>query len=139
MQKDFSKNVIKEYTYWTVQVHENQSYLGRCIIACKREDALHLTDATPEEWSELQTILKELKAASEKGFQPDWFNFAFLGNEWRHLHGHLVPRYASARTFMGMNFEDKRFGTNFQTDPTFTTPEEIIQSVKQRMIEALSP
>jgi len=55
--------------------------LGRCVIWCKREDALDLTDATPEEQSELFLILRDLKEATKKAFQPDWFNYSFLGNE----------------------------------------------------------
>jgi hypothetical protein len=28
MAKDFSKNLIKDYKYWSVYAHENQGYLG---------------------------------------------------------------------------------------------------------------
>lgn len=44
MYNDFSKNLIKEYKYWTIYAHTNQSYLGRCVVWCKRDDTLNLTE-----------------------------------------------------------------------------------------------
>jgi len=44
---DYSKFLVKEYTHWLVNVHENQGYLGRCVVWCKREDALDLADGEP--------------------------------------------------------------------------------------------
>lgn len=71
MEKDFSKDLIKDYKYWAIYIHENQGYLGRCIIWCKRENALDLTDATKEEQEELFIILKDLKNATTACFNPD--------------------------------------------------------------------
>ena len=93
MEEDFSKSLIKDYKYWTIYVHGNQGYLGRCVIWCKRENALDLTEATPEEREELFIILNNLREALLKVFHPDWLNYAFLGNSMRHLHCHLIPRY----------------------------------------------
>lgn len=63
--------------YWKVNVHQNQSYLGRCVVWCKREDALNMTDATPEEHQELLRILKELRRAALELFNPDWLDCLF--------------------------------------------------------------
>ena len=60
MEDKFSSILVKEYKHWAVYVHENQGYLGRCVIWCKRENALDLTDATQEEQNELFIILKDL-------------------------------------------------------------------------------
>jgi len=137
MTEDFLKNLIKEYRYWAIYVHYNQGYLGRCVIWCKREDALDLTDATPEEQSELFLVLRDLKEATEKVFQPDWFNYSFLGNETQHLHGHFVPRYAKPKTFMGIVFEDRLYGHNYKTDHNFVTSEELLSVVRNKLKEAL--
>ena len=137
MEKDYSKNIVKEYTHWTVYVHENQGYLGRCVIWCKRDGAFDLTDAIDDERNELHIILKDLRAASIKCFNPDWFNYVFLGNETRHLHCHLVPRYATPRIFMETKFGDALYGHNFQIDHRFITPENILQAIKSQMIKTL--
>ena len=49
----FSKYKIRDYKYWSISLHPNQGYLGRCVIWCKRGDALDLADATQEEQVEL--------------------------------------------------------------------------------------
>lgn len=95
MAEDFSKNLVKKYTYWEIYVYENQSYLGRCVVWCKRENALDLADATVEEQQELFLVLHDLRETTKKIFQSDWFNYSFLGNEMQHLHGHFIPRYAN--------------------------------------------
>jgi diadenosine tetraphosphate (Ap4A) HIT family hydrolase len=120
---------IKEYVHWVVNIHENQGYLGRCVVACKREDALDLADATPAEREELFMLLFEIRKAAKDVFQPDWFNYAFLGNEWRHLHGHVIPRYASSREFAGTRFTDELWGKNWRTDKTFVTPPDLLKKV----------
>ena len=134
---DFSKYKIKDYQYWSIYIYQNQSYLGRCIIWCKRGNALDLTDVTPEEREELFVILRKLKEALNKIFKPDWFNYAFLGNETRHLHCHLVPRYAANREFGGVTFKDERWGRNFQTDQNFIIPEKLIEEIRVKIKEAL--
>jgi len=137
MAEDFSRYLIKEYKHWAIYIHENQGYLGRCVVWCKREDALDLTDATDEEREELFLVLRELKEAIAEVFAPDWFNYSFLGNETRHLHGHFIPRYAKPKTFMDVKFEDKMYGHNYKTDHSFKTPPEVLKAVQEKIKEAL--
>jgi len=132
MADDFLKNLVKGYKYWEIYVHENQGYLGRCVVWCKRDDALDLAGATPEEQAELFLVLRDLREAAKKVFQPDWFNYSFLGNETRHLHGHFIPRYAQPKRFMGIAFEDKLYGHNYKTDHGFKTPPELLLAVRDR-------
>jgi len=137
MAEDFSKNLVKGYKYWEIYVHENQGYLGRCVVWCKRIDALDLADATPEEQAELFLVLHDLREASKKVFQPDWFNYSFLGNETRHLHGHFIPRYAKLKIFMDIVFEDKLYGHNYKTDHSFNTSAELLAEVKDKLKSVL--
>ena len=133
MPDKFSKNLIKEYKYWSVYIHHNQSYLGRCIVWCKRKNALDLTDANLKEQKELFSILKKLKKALKKAFNPDWFNYAFLGNETRHLHGHFIPRYKKPKKFMNITFKDELYGHNYKTDHNFKIPEEVLNNIKNEI------
>ena len=137
MGEDFSKNLVKRYAYWEIYIHKNQGYLGRCIIWCKRENVLDLADATPEEQRELFLVLHDLREASKEVFQPDWFNYSFLGNVMPHLHGHFIPRYAKPRTFMGMTFTDELYGNHYDEDKDITVPEEVLQSMKNELAKAL--
>jgi diadenosine tetraphosphate (Ap4A) HIT family hydrolase len=137
MEKDYSKLLIKDYKYWLINIHENQGNLGRCVVWCKRDDALDLADATQEEQLELFAILKELRKACQELFQPNWFNYAFLGNGTRHLHGHFVPRYTKQKTFMGITFEDKLYGHNYKTDHNFITPAPVLLEIQSLFRNAL--
>ena len=136
--EDYSKYLIKEYRHWLVNIHQNQGYLGRCIVWYKREDALDLVDATEDEQKELILILGELREAAKRAFQPDWFNYAFLGNETQHLHGHFIPRYSSPREFDGITFTDERWGHNYKTDHSFVTSPEVWEAARIKLKEELS-
>ena len=131
--EDYSKYLVRDYQHWLVNVHQNQGYLGRCIVWCKRGDALDLADATEDEQKELVSILGELREATKRAFQADWFNYAFLGNETRHLHGHFVPRYSSPREFEGITFTDERWGHNYKTDHNFFTSPEVWEAVRIKL------
>ncbi len=135
--EDFSQNVIKDYKYWTVFVCQDQTYLGRCVIWCKREEALDLADTTTEEQKELFVILKKLKESTIKAFRPDLFNYSFLGNKTRHLHGHFVPRYSSPREFGGLTFVDKKWGHNYKTNESLFVPQEILETIRLKLKEGL--
>ncbi len=133
---DYSVFLIKQFQFWKLQIFENQGYLGRCILWCDREDALDLTDIHPDEYQEMLEICKQWRHATTTCFNPDWHNYAFLGNETRHLHGHLVPRYQSKRVFAGMEFRDDCWGHNYQTDKSFITPPEVLHSIQQTLQDA---
>jgi len=136
--EDYSKMLIKQYKDWGVYVHGDQSYLGRCVVWCDREDALQLTDASKEEQEELFLILNELQRASEKAFGGEWFNFSFLGSYDRHLHCHFIPRYSSDKEFEGVIFSDERWGHHYKNpNIQFKTSPEILESVRLKMIEVL--
>lgn len=137
MPEDFSKFLIKNYKYWAIYIYGNQSYLGRCIIWCKRNNALDLTDATAEEREELFLVLQDLKTAVSKAFTPDWFNYSFLGNETRHLHGHFIPRYAKPKIFMNIIFEDKLYGHNYKTNHSFKISPEVLKVIQEKIKKRL--
>jgi len=129
----YSKFLIKQYKHWAIYLHQNQSYLGRCYVWCLREEALDLSEATQDEQAELFVVLNDLKDALAKTFKHDWLNYAFLGNETQHLHGHIIPRYAQPREFMGKIFEDKLWGHNYKTDPTFQISDEVLEGIKVKI------
>lgn len=137
MSDQYSKFIIKEYAHWVIHISEEQNYLGRCIVWCKRENALDLTEVTIEEREELFVALNELKAALTKAFNADWFNYAFLGNGVRHLHCHFIPRYEKKREFEGVTFEDKLWGHNYKTDRNFKISPEVLAAIQLKIKEAI--
>jgi len=136
--EDYSGNIVKKYNYWTVKVHPNQEYLGRCVVWCDRKNARDLIDATDEELHEFFQIIKEIKASIEKAFDTDWMNYSFLGNSEKHLHCHMVPRYQNKREFGGVVFKDKRWNYNWLLDESFITTKELLQLIKNKIKDNLS-
>jgi diadenosine tetraphosphate (Ap4A) HIT family hydrolase len=101
---------LARFPHWHVLLNRNQDYLGRCIIALRRheEDFLALR---PEEREELWTVARLVRETLERRFQPDHFNYQVLGNEVRHVHLHLTPRYKTRREHEGQTFHDEHWGT----------------------------
>lgn len=129
--------LIKDFKFWSVFIAKNQILPGKCVVWCKRENTLDPADATIEEWSELFSILKGLKAAVLELYQADWFNYTFLGNSTHHLHMHFVPRYKTERTVQGMKFVDKDWGKEYKVDPDFSITSEVLEGIRSEMAKKL--
>jgi len=109
--EEYKKFFIKEYTFWRIELHSNQCYLGRCLIILNRHTE-NLFDITTNEKDELFTIGSILNNALLKGFNPNILNYSSLGNDMRHLHLHIIPRYKNPVTFADTIFTDERWGHN---------------------------
>lgn len=114
--------LVGRFAHWGVYASENQQYLGRCVVWCRRPEALDLTQARAAELLEVREVFEQVAAAARDLFGATWFNYAFLGNETPHLHAHFIPRYARAPVFLGHAFPDEHYGRNYRTDHAFVTP-----------------
>ena len=97
--------VLEETAHWRVALNLNQNLLGKTIVVLTRheEDA---TALTADEWDALRTVVARHVACLRAAFAPDHVNYAFLQNQDRHVHLHVIPRYASPRVVAGQTFED---------------------------------
>jgi len=138
IEDPYAANIVKKYQYWTVYVHEDQGFIGRCVIWCTREDACDLADATESEQKELFQILKDIRSAAAKAFDATWFNYSFLGNVDRHLHGHFFPRYQVPVIFNGIEFKDLNYNMNpSKTGTTNKVSKEVLMAIRDRLIEVI--
>ncbi len=137
MQQDFSQFLIKKYKYWSVYIYKNQTYLGRCYVWCNRENVFDLTEIKEKEREELFIILTSIKKTLTDLFSPDLFNYAFLGNATRQLHGHLVPRYKDSREFEGIIFKDKLWGNRYDSDDNFKISDQVLFKIKEKIKKSL--
>ena len=105
--------VLAESDYWRLVLNRNQNFLGKCFLVLNR----HLeavSQLSPLEWMDLHRQLILTTQALTVAFQPDHFNYAFLQNQDRHVHLHLIPRYAGPRTFAGIVFEDPDYPAHYR-------------------------
>lgn len=136
---DTGRLLIKEYTHWKIYLHENQCYLGRAILWAKRKDALDFFDMAKEERDEYFEVGLELKKALQTLFNPDLYNYATLANVDPHLHTHVIPRYASSRKFLDVEFKDNRWGQNYAPyDKNFKLSEEKLNGICAAIAKAIA-
>ncbi len=102
-------SVVETGELWTIAVNRNQNLLGKLILVLNR-NCTDVRELEPPEWDQLMVDMRRVTAALDAMFQPDLFNYAFLMNMDRHVHLHVLPRYAGPRTWHGAVFRDTRWG-----------------------------
>ena len=132
-QGDYDKLKIERYTYWTLYLHDKQSYLGRCYIALNRSGILDpFADITRQEKDELESIVLKTQAALDKLYKPDLYNYANFRNSWPHCHWHIIPRYKAPRLLNNQEFVDENWGKNYAPyDRNFKLSDELLESIKK--------
>ena len=70
---------------------------------CHEEQVANLSE---QELQEVHAHVQHTTERLHRAFAPDHFNYAFLQNQDRHVHLHVIPRYARARMVAGVRFED---------------------------------
>jgi diadenosine tetraphosphate (Ap4A) HIT family hydrolase len=104
--------VLRESGHWRIALNRNQNLLGKTIVVLRRHEEA-VTGLSSTEWSELHAELAWLTERLLAAFAPDHFNYAFLQNEDRHVHLHVIPRYASARTVAEEVFADVAYPDHY--------------------------
>jgi len=108
-------SVIAERRHWTLAVNRNQNLLGKTMLVLQRP-CLAVADLDTTEWAALRVEIGRVTDALRSLFEPDQFNYAFLMNVDAQVHLHVIPRYASPRTWRGREFTDENWGRSFDTE-----------------------
>jgi diadenosine tetraphosphate (Ap4A) HIT family hydrolase len=82
-----------------------QVTLGSLVLVCK-EEATSFPDISAAAFAELKHVTSVMEGMLAAAFAFDKVNYLMLRMVDPHVHFHVLPRYASARTFEGMTFED---------------------------------
>ncbi len=131
--KVYAEWKIKGYKNWTIYIHPNQSYLGRCFVVLNRhiEDFF---DTEKEELLQYFSVVRDLRDAAKSLFKPDMFNYSVLGNDKIHVHLNFVPRYSEPRVFSGFKFVDNRWGSNYSPyDKDFKVPDNVLSDIREAL------
>ena len=136
--RDNKNLVIEEYSYWTLELCYNQTYLGRCLVILKRH-AEDLFDITKDEAKELFDISKSARDTLVKIFKPDLFNYGSLGNFIKHVHLHIIPRYSEPRLFDEIKFVDAKWGDFYYPyDKNFKIPDATLVNIVSKIKEDIN-
>jgi diadenosine tetraphosphate (Ap4A) HIT family hydrolase len=113
------KDLVHQTKHWNILIADNQTYLGRCVVALKRHCEA-LSDLKKEEWDEFMQLVKMLEPSLKKTFNATMFNWTCLMNNAYsdknpkpHVHWHFRPRYNHKVEFAGLVFEDLEFGHRY--------------------------
>ncbi len=103
------ETVLRDFQFWQARFNTRQDYPGKVLLVLRRhvEDVLGLTQ---DERDELWQAAALLRDSVHRMLQPDWWNYMFLGNLDRHVHLHMIPRYATPRVMQGWEFVDRHWG-----------------------------
>ena len=104
--------VLDECVYWQVRLNLNQNLLGKLIIVLRRHEE-QVVALSADEWNALHKQVRLMTARLRAAFEPDHFNYAFLHNQDRHVHLHIIPRYAQPRDVAGLRFEDPDYPDHY--------------------------
>jgi diadenosine tetraphosphate (Ap4A) HIT family hydrolase len=138
LDQAYTKWIIKEYTYWTLLLNDDQRYLGRAYVWLVREGGMQrFSEITNEEYAELRVVMREYEVALKRLWAPDFMNYAWLANlissHGGHGHLHLIPRYKDARSFAGIEFIDGRWGKNFSPSEEFKPSEDVLAQIRDSL------
>lgn len=122
--------IVRESAHWRIAINRNQNLLGKLLIALRRHEE-SVAELVPEEWSELRDELRWAIARLSSAFRPDHFNCAFLQNQDRHVHLHVIPRYASTRTFAGREFADPDWPDHYRPGVEYIAPPDVIAAIAE--------
>lgn len=90
--------VIAKLRSGFVAMGEIQFLPGYCVLIADADGVDHLTDLPRQARAQFLTdlgLLGEALMAACPATDPAFarLNYEILGNQWRHLHGHVFPRY----------------------------------------------
>ncbi len=109
------RQVVERGEFWTLALNRNQNLPGKSVLVLNRHGE-RVSDLTAEEWASLHPYATRVTSALDGLFSPDLYNFAFLINQDKHVHLHIVPRYASPRRWRGGTYTDPHYGSLFGTE-----------------------
>ena len=67
-------------------------------------------------------------------FRPAHFNYAFLQNQDRHIHLHVIPRYDVPRVFAGITFDDPDYPAHYAVPaPVFHLTQSQFTTLAERL------
>ncbi len=104
--------VLAESALWRLVLNRNQNLAGKCMLVARRHVEA-VDQLTAAEWSDLADQVRRATAGLRLATRPDHFNYAFLQNQDRHVHLHVIPRYAAPRHIAGLIFDDPDYPDHY--------------------------
>ena len=128
------QTLIHQYQYWSVMLRPVQLTLGSLVLAA-HEPVHQFSKLSQASFTELHQITAQLEPALAKAFNYDKLNYLMLMMVDQDVHFHVIPRYAKARCFNGLEFID--FG--WPGAPDLRRPNETDAETNHHIIDYILP
>lgn len=129
--------ILADGSHWRLVLNHNQNLLGKSFLVIRRH-VESVPELTTAEWQQLHRQMAGATTALAMAFAPDHFNYAFLQNQDRHVHLHIIPRYAGVRVFEGLEFVDRGYPGHYEVDDVRRVGAEVQARIDER-IRSLLP
>ncbi len=103
---NYPNTLLHEYTHWAVLLRPQQVTVGSLVLVCRAE-IMSMAEVSAEAFAELHTITADLEGTLKHAFAFDKINYLLLMMVDKHVHFHVIPRYATPRTVEGVEFSDR--------------------------------
>lgn len=101
----YPANLVADEGGWVALVRPSQTTLGSMVLVCK-EAATAFGAVGPDGFAALRQAVARTELALKAAFGYDKINYLMLMMVDPDVHFHVIPRYATERTFAGQTFRD---------------------------------
>lgn len=98
--------LVAEWEHWVALLRPEQPTLGALVLAAKSE-AEAFADLPPTAFAELGVAVAAIERALKAAVAYEKINYLMLMMVDRHVHFHVLPRYAGERSAAGVTVADK--------------------------------
>ena len=128
----YPESLICDYRRWVVLLRPHQTTLGALVLVCK-DPVEAFGDISAEAFAELQEVTGDIEAGLG-AFRPyQKINYLMLMMVDKHVHFHVIPRYASERQATGVTFVDR----HWPKPPLITDSQDLSDDQLQALTELL--
>jgi diadenosine tetraphosphate (Ap4A) HIT family hydrolase len=101
----YPRTLVAEWAHWLVLLRPAQVTLGSLVLVC-REPVARFGAISPAAAAELREVVAAVERALGECLRFDKINYLMLMMLDPDVHFHVLPRYASARSYAGQDFAD---------------------------------
>jgi diadenosine tetraphosphate (Ap4A) HIT family hydrolase len=104
--------ILDTSSFWRLVLNRNQNLVGKSMLVSRRHIEA-VDELSANEWDDLRLQVRRIASALRQVTRPEHFNYAFLQNQDRHVHLHVIPRYASPRLAAGIDVDDPDYPDHY--------------------------
>ena len=128
----YPKTCLAEWAHWAVLLRPAQVTLGSLVLVC-RDPAQRFGAISREAAAELREVVGAVEASLGGCLRFDKINYLMLMMVDPDVHFHVIPRYASARSYAGHEFADAAW----PGPPDVTRGQPLPEAVQARLADEL--